>query len=138
MSFSITDKCTGCGACTKICPVSAITGEKKEIHVIRQAYCIECGACGRVCAASAVIDDKGVVVARMKKSDWPKPIINPDLCYACENCIGACPAHALSMADERLPLARNRAVLSEPNKCVSCGWCIDNCLFDAITMGGAA
>jgi len=74
----------------------------------------------------------------MKKADWPNPVINTDLCSACENCVAVCPTHALAMADERLPLAQNRAVLAKPGKCVSCGWCKDNCLFGAIEMRGAA
>ncbi len=137
MSYTISELCNGCGACMKMCPVAAISGEKKERHRIHPSLCIECGACGRICAASAVLDDAGKTVPKMKKSDWPKPLINSDMCVACENCVAVCPTHALAMADEALPLTNNRAVLSQPNKCVSCGWCKDNCLFDAITMGGA-
>ncbi len=138
MSYSISELCNGCGACTKICPVAAISGEKKQRHVISAALCIECGACGRICATSAVLDDKGNTVTRMKKSEWPRPIINIELCAACENCVAVCPTSALAMLDEALPLTENHAVLAQPNKCVACGWCKTNCLFDAITMGGAA
>ncbi len=138
MSFTISASCNGCGACAKMCPEQAISGEKKGRHMIDAALCIECGACGRICPESAVLDDKGKTIARMKKSEWPKPVINVELCVACENCIAACPTHALAMADELLPLAENHAILNQPAKCVSCGWCKDNCLFDAITMGGAA
>jgi len=67
-----------------------------------------------------------------------KPVINVEHCSACENCVAVCPAYALAMADEKLPLTMNRAVLAQPNKCVSCGWCKDNCLFDAIIMGVAS
>ena len=138
MSYSIIDLCTGCGACMKLCPVRAISGEKKERHLINAALCIECAACGRICPASAVLDDKGTILPKMKKSDWPKPVISMENCSACENCVAVCPAHALAMADEKLPLTMNRAVLAKPNKCVSCGWCKDNCLFDAIIMGVAS
>lgn len=137
MSYSITEKCTGCGACVRQCPVYAITGNKKELHSIKAAFCIECGACGRICPETAVLDDRGRPVAKMKKSDWPRPVINAELCYACENCVAVCPAKALAMTDDRLPLMKIRAVLAEPDRCVSCGWCRDNCLFDAITFGGA-
>ncbi|NLX51408.1 MAG: 4Fe-4S binding protein [Deltaproteobacteria bacterium] len=138
MSCSISELCTGCGACRKQCPVSAISGEKKERHEISASLCIECGACGRICPASAVRDDSGKTVAKMKKSDWPKPMIRRDLCVACENCVAVCPTQALAMADETLSLTENYAMLSQPAKCVSCGWCRDHCLFDAIVMEGAS
>ncbi len=136
MSYTISELCNGCGACLKICPVSAISGEKKQRHVIRDELCISCGACGRICACCAVLDDEGRPVSRMKKSEWPRPVIDIKLCAACENCVAVCPTHALTMKDESLPLDQNYAVLARPNQCVSCGWCKTNCLFDAITMGG--
>jgi NADH:ubiquinone oxidoreductase subunit F (NADH-binding)/(2Fe-2S) ferredoxin/Pyruvate/2-oxoacid:ferredoxin oxidoreductase delta subunit len=46
--------CTGCGACTRVCPQEAILGEKKEPHVVTRADCIKCGACYDVCRFEAV------------------------------------------------------------------------------------
>lgn len=138
MSYFISELCNGCGACSKICPVAAISGEKKQRHRISEALCIECGACGRVCSTSAVLDDRGHAVQKLKKSEWPRPLINKEMCAACENCVAVCPTSALAMADETLPLAENYAVLAQPNQCVSCGWCKDNCLFDAIILGSAS
>ncbi len=46
--------CNGCRACTKVCPVEAITGEKKEPHVIDEEKCIACGACLDRCKFGAV------------------------------------------------------------------------------------
>lgn len=43
------DKCVGCLLCKKNCPVNAISGERKEIHVIDQSLCIKCGVCLDVC-----------------------------------------------------------------------------------------
>jgi len=43
------DKCIGCLLCKKSCPVGAISGERKQLHVIDQALCIKCGACFDVC-----------------------------------------------------------------------------------------
>ena len=48
------DKCTGCMACAKNCPVSCISGERKKLHVIDQERCIKCGMCYSVCNYDAV------------------------------------------------------------------------------------
>ena len=51
MSYTITETCIGCTACTKVCPTNAISGEKKEQHTIEARLCIECGACAYACAS---------------------------------------------------------------------------------------
>jgi len=43
------DKCVGCLLCKKNCPVNAISGERKEVHIIDQSLCIKCGVCLDVC-----------------------------------------------------------------------------------------
>jgi Cu2+-exporting ATPase len=50
----VPDTCTGCGACRKACPADAVSGSKKEPHVINQSECISCGACYEACPVSAV------------------------------------------------------------------------------------
>jgi len=52
--YDITDACTGCMVCARRCPTKAITGQKKEKHVIDQDKCIKCGVCFEVCNFDAV------------------------------------------------------------------------------------
>lgn len=48
------DKCIGCTACARKCPVAAISGERREVHVIDQAACIKCGVCYETCKFGAI------------------------------------------------------------------------------------
>jgi NADH-quinone oxidoreductase subunit F len=49
------EACTGCTSCARQCPQEAITGERKEPHVIDQELCIRCGVCLDTCRFDAVI-----------------------------------------------------------------------------------
>jgi len=43
------EKCTACMICLRKCPVEAIDGGKKKIHIIDQEKCTKCGTCFEVC-----------------------------------------------------------------------------------------
>ena len=47
--------CTGCGLCAKKCPQDAITGDKKEPHILEQDKCIKCGICYDACKFNAIV-----------------------------------------------------------------------------------
>lgn len=53
VGYEITDKCTGCGACVKMCPVGCIIPMGNRF-AIQPENCIHCGNCMEVCRSGAV------------------------------------------------------------------------------------
>ncbi|MHC4926609.1 MAG: NADH-ubiquinone oxidoreductase-F iron-sulfur binding region domain-containing protein [Planctomycetota bacterium] len=51
----VADKCKGCTACIRKCPVDAITGDRKQPHVIDPDVCVKCGACAQACKFNAIV-----------------------------------------------------------------------------------
>lgn len=54
LQYDITSKCIGCDLCRRECPVDAITGDRKALHIIDQSKCIKCGNCFNRCPIHAI------------------------------------------------------------------------------------
>lgn len=54
------DKCTGCGFCTTVCPHNVLEMQAKKVAVIDKNSCMECGACAKNCPFGALSVDAGV------------------------------------------------------------------------------
>ena len=63
------ERCPGCTACVKVCPVGAITGTRGEAHAIDVEACSQCGSCLSVCppAYAAVYRTSGELTRREKR-----------------------------------------------------------------------
>ncbi|OPL18237.1 MAG: NADH dehydrogenase [Candidatus Aegiribacteria sp. MLS_C] len=56
VEFSIDpEKCVGCTLCAKNCPVNAISGKVREVHVIDTEVCVKCGKCVTSCNFGAIV-----------------------------------------------------------------------------------
>jgi len=77
------DKCQACMICLKKCPVEAIDGGKKKIHIINQEKCTNCGTCFEVCPTrfnavikisgkpvpSPIPEEERIIVKKAKKNE---------------------------------------------------------------------
>ncbi len=134
MAHTITEKCTGCTACLKICPVAAIQGERKQLHNIDPTLCIDCGACGRICPVEAVHDPQGQVMAFVKRNQWHKPVVTVSKCISCMVCLQDCPVNCLRWGEADKESHRAFPVLGAPVLCIACEFCARGCPVEAIEM----
>ena len=138
-SHFITDKCTACTICERVCPTNAITSG--EIFFIDPDLCINCSVCGVYCPFDAIDDNRDVTVARIKAKQIPKAVVHEETCTGCEFCVDVCPFEALEMrpvnpedaGKQHLPQTAQIAYVIDKN-CVSCKLCEQVCIKDAIEV----
>ncbi|HWT76369.1 MAG TPA: mercury methylation ferredoxin HgcB [Mobilitalea sp.] len=65
-----TEKCTGCGTCTDVCPHDVFEMVNKKVVIINRDSCIECGACVKNCPFHALEVNPGVGCASAIIRGW--------------------------------------------------------------------
>ena len=135
--YTIIDNCTGCTACEKRCPTSAIHGVKKEMFYIDPELCIDCGACGVVCPDDAILDQYGRMCEQIKGADRPKAFVEMEKCTGCVYCVNSCPFDVITMevappSVQGLGGISERVAVVEMKRCTGCTVCELDCPYDAI------
>lgn len=134
MTHSITSACTGCTSCTRVCPTAAISGERKNLHLIHVQLCIDCGACGRICPFEAVVDQNGQACRMVKRSLWQQPVVVQSKCVACGACIEVCPTGVLEFTGRGTSNPNQVPFLKDAKNCIGCAFCEGACPTQAIHM----
>lgn len=135
-SHFITDACTACSICERVCPTNAISSGER--YFIDPDLCINCSVCGVYCPFDAIDDNVEVVVQKIKPKQVPKALVHEELCTGCEFCVDVCPFEALEMkgleeSEYSLPQTSTVAYVIDKN-CVSCKLCEQVCIKDAIEV----
>lgn len=50
----IENNCIGCTKCAQVCPVAAISGDPRSIHILDPEVCINCNSCVEACPVDAI------------------------------------------------------------------------------------
>jgi len=129
-SHFITEKCTACTICERVCPTNAITGGER--FFIDPELCINCSVCGTYCPFDAIDDDRDELCTYIKPKQVPKALVHEELCTGCEFCVDVCPFEALEM--ELCDDGFNRIAVVIEKNCTSCKLCEQVCIKDAIEI----
>lgn len=65
-------ECTGCGACTEVCPTNAIELQPNMEGIaifLDRGKCIACGGCTSICETGTIVEDRSTQVAVRKRED---------------------------------------------------------------------
>lgn len=82
------DKCTGCGNCTVVCPHGVFVIKEKKAEIIERDACMECGACSQNCPFEAISVRSGVgcaqgIIKGMRQGSEPSCGCNCELSDCC-------------------------------------------------------
>jgi ferredoxin len=132
MPFTIVaENCTGCTACEKRCPTTAISGEPKKAFFIEPALCIDCGACGVICPDEAILDTWGNVTKVLKRQERPIAVVHPENCNGCGVCVDVCPFDCISPSPDNVAGYLGKVEVNEKT-CVGCKLCEEVCGWEGI------
>lgn len=88
--------CTFCNACIEACPTEALRADRlwpwrAQLRDSCLAFnAIACSTCADFCTT-------GAISLHPRRGSAPQPQVDQDRCTGCAECVGACPASAISL-----------------------------------------
>ncbi len=128
--------CSGCDACSIVCPTNAISHDAKaEKNSIDAEYCVSCRLCSSFCDKNAIKAPDGSFSPYKGWENWSMPFIDPDKCSGCSLCIEECPMNAIGLTGPaKHGDIHTYAYLKDSECCIGCEKCCVRCPIGAITM----
>lgn len=133
------DNCTGCQLCVVHCPTGVIRPSVREwgiLHTLHPVLDFEKGACLLSCTRCTELCPTGALrpltVAERFTTRMGEASVTAANCIHCGSCARRCPAGAITMGRDRVPIV-------DTSRCVGCGECQHICParpYKAINVNG--
>lgn len=85
-NLSIASSCNGCGMCSAICPMDALSAYDDEVFILKfkLSLCTGCGLCRQICGLDSITMDESICLADVINDEWKTLMkVEKEQCEGC-------------------------------------------------------